>query len=182
MVACVLGGAILQWPIGRISDNFDRRWVLVALCLTSAVFATTLALVPQRSDLQTYGLGIAFGAASLTLYSICVAHANDLIDPSGYVDMSSYLLLVFGGGAIAGPVLAGLVVSSFGYSSLFLFTAAAEGFLAVFVLTQIRNTAAVPKEQLASFVVQPPLSHGTHALAEVQPMEGKDDAQTAEPS
>ena len=181
MAACVIGGAILQWPIGRISDDIDRRWILVVLCLASVVVAAALALVPMVSEIQIYGLGVAFGAASLTLYSICIAHANDQADPSEYVDISSYLLLVFGIGAIAGPLLAGIGVSNFGYSSLFLFTASIEAFLAVFVLTKIATSPAVPKGQQANFVAQPPLSHGTQALTELQPMDETETAEDAEP-
>lgn len=171
MAACVVGGAALQWPMGRISDGTDRRWVIACLCLASALVGLSLACVPASSTLQTYGLGFLFGAASLSLYSLCVAHANDHADPSGYIDVSSSLLLVFGLGALAGPFFAGLIIPVFGYPSLFLLTGGAETILAAFVLVNIRLAPRVPKEEQASFVSQPPLSHGTQAIAELQPMD-----------
>ena len=171
MTACVVGGAAFQWPIGRVSDGTDRRWVIFLLCLVSAAIGLSLALVPGKTSFQIYGLGFVFGAASLSLYSLCVAHTNDRADPSGYVDVSSCLLLVFGLGAIAGPIIVGFIIPNFGYTSLFALTAGAEIILAICVLVNIISKSRVPKEQQASFVSQPPLSHGTQALAELQPID-----------
>lgn len=80
-----------------------------------------------------------------------MAYANDHSDPDAYVDVSSLLLLVFGFGAIVGPLVAGLVVARFGYASVFLCIAAAEISLALHVLAQLLGKRAVSKEQKAKF-------------------------------
>src|SRR5690625_5033563 len=36
MSVTILGGAALQWPIGRLSDGADRRTALVVICLLAA--------------------------------------------------------------------------------------------------------------------------------------------------
>ena len=45
MASVILGGMVLQWPIGRISDRFDRRSVLMgvlgAVVLAIAKLSTT---------------------------------------------------------------------------------------------------------------------------------------------
>src|SRR5690606_28172102 len=32
MSVAVLGGALVQWPLGRLSDRYDRRIVVIGLC------------------------------------------------------------------------------------------------------------------------------------------------------
>ena len=38
--SAVFGGLLLQWPVGRLSDRFDRRtvlfWILIAATLIAA--------------------------------------------------------------------------------------------------------------------------------------------------
>lgn len=168
VATCVFGGAVAQWPVGRISDRTDRRWVILGLCLTSA--ATGLALYADfsRPGLAVYALGVLFGASTLSLYSVCIAYANDRATPENYVDVSSYLLMVFGAGAIAGPLLAGIMISILGYPSLFLFTAGAVSLLGFLVLARSRVRSPVPLEERVAFASQPPFSHGTQAIIPLQ--------------
>ena len=168
MAACVIGGAITQWPAGRLSDLVDRRGVIVVLCAASAVTGLALAWGPLASDATTLIAAALFGASSLTIYSICVAYANDRADPESFVDVSSHLLLAFGLGAIAGPFAAGLLISATDIASLFVFTAAIETAFALFVLTRMRATRPVPEAERAIFAAQPPLSHGTQAIIDLQ--------------
>ena len=41
MALTILGGAVLQWPVGRLSDRMDRRLVLLGCCLGSAALGLT---------------------------------------------------------------------------------------------------------------------------------------------
>src|SRR3546814_18009367 len=45
MAATIVGGAVLQWPIGRLSDRGDRRTVMAVLGVAAAALAGKLALV-----------------------------------------------------------------------------------------------------------------------------------------
>lgn len=85
------------------------------------------------------------------------------------MDVSSLLLLVFGFGAIVGPLVAGLVVARFGYASVFLCIAAAEISLALHLLAQLLGKRAVSEEQKARISELPPLTHGTQALVGLNP-------------
>lgn len=176
--ACVLGGALSQWPIGRFSDHIDRRWVIVGVCLTSAAAGTLLAFEAEASDIILLILAGFFGASALSIYSLCVAHANDRADPATFVDVSSHLLLAFGIGAIIGPFLAGLLISQFGIVSLFVFTSGIHSVLALFVLVRIKVVASPPEPERVTFAAQPPISHGTQAVIELQEVAVKD---TTEP-
>ncbi|HET6522573.1 MAG TPA: MFS transporter, partial [Geminicoccaceae bacterium] len=102
MAAAVVGGALAQWPVGRLSDRMDRRRTMVAVCLAAAGAALGLALLEGAAGPLALPLVFAFGAAALSLYSVCVAHANDYVRADEFVEASSELLMMFGIGAMAG--------------------------------------------------------------------------------
>ncbi|MDG4648192.1 MFS transporter [Roseibacterium sp. SDUM158017] len=168
VAVCVLGGALAQWPLGRFSDRIDRRWVIGGLSVSAAAAGSGLAVAPSLSMPQVYALGATFGASALTLYSICIAYANDRAQPEGYVDVSSHLLMVFGAGAIAGPFLCGLLISAVDYGGLFLFAAAIELGLACLVAVVGLKRSPAPAAERVAFAVQPPVSHGTQAVIPLQ--------------
>jgi len=45
MTVFIAGGALVQWPVGRISDGMDRRWVIAALCTVAASCGIALGLL-----------------------------------------------------------------------------------------------------------------------------------------
>ncbi len=151
MSIAVLGGALVQWPIGRLSDRCDRRIVVVGLCGVGVLAALTLALVNIEDRAVISVLVAAFGASALPLYAISAAHAFDHIDAEDTVETSSGLLLANGMGAIAGPVAAASLMGSAGPGGLFLATAGAHILLAAFVGWRIRTSAPVPREERSDF-------------------------------
>ncbi|NEL81402.1 MAG: MFS transporter, partial [Xanthomonas perforans] len=44
MLTAIIGGAVLQWPIGRISDGHDRRIGLVTISVLAAGIAIAAAV------------------------------------------------------------------------------------------------------------------------------------------
>jgi MFS family permease len=169
MSACLAGGALSQWPLGRLSDHLDRRWVIVALCLATAILGVLLTAQEQAPDAVLLILAALFGATALSVYPICVAHANDRADPSACVETSGLLLMAFGVGAAVGPFLVGLIVATAGIASLFVAIAAIHLTLAAFVLVRIALSRPVPGSERAPFASQPPIGHGTQPLVELQP-------------
>jgi MFS family permease len=64
LIAAILGGATLQWPVGRLSDKFDRRRLL-----TVAAFASTVLAV------------VAMFAASFSLPVLIIAASSSPAPP-----------------------------------------------------------------------------------------------------
>ena len=134
MAAAVIGGAILQWPLGLLSDALGRRKILVAVCILGASAGVALAmLAPHLGFSGIVLLGGAWGAFAFPMYSIAVAYANDYADHDEYVKVSAGLLLVYGSGAIIGPFAASALITLRGAEGLFLFTAAVHVLLIGFV-------------------------------------------------
>lgn len=156
MTAAIIGGAVAQWPIGRLSDKTDRRRIIFGLCIGSA--AGEFALIAARaSGTETLLLiaGFFFGVFSLTIYSVCVAHTNDHASRESFVSVSGGLLLVYAVGAIIGPSAASLGTSSYGLAFIFMFGAAVHLAFAIFTGLRIASTPALKAEQRADFAPMP---------------------------
>jgi MFS family permease len=152
----LLGGMLLQWPIGRISDVFDRRKVIIgvtALAMLTALAAGTITDLPV---LGLLGVAFLFGGMSLPMYSLCAAHLNDYLDPKQMVAASSGFVLVSGLGAILGPTSASAAMHLAGASGFFLWLALIKCFIGLFALWRVTQRAAVPLEDQGAFVSMPP--------------------------
>jgi MFS family permease len=147
----VLGGALSQWPAGRISDHIDRRQVLAACCSAAAVIGVLLFLSAGGSAGLTLTLGALFGVFALPVYWVSFAHANDLAEPGEAVNVSANLLMLFGVGAVFGPIIAALLKQSLGHGSLFLYTAVIHVLIASAVVYRMTRRAALPPEERVTY-------------------------------
>jgi MFS family permease len=151
MSLTVIAGAAGQWPLGRASDRVDRRKVIVLACVGSALAATGLMLSSQFWPPGFYVFAALFGFFTFPLYSLCAAHMNDYVEPDGYVAAASGLLLVFGAGAVLGPLLASAVMRAVGVDQLFGYTAVVLMSTAAFTLSRMRQRARAPEKERVEF-------------------------------
>ena len=134
MSAFVVGGTISQWPLGRYSDRVDRRIVIIACCLGTTATGLTLAFATLDGLIFAFALACLHGALMVPLYALCLAHANDYAPSESLVEVSSGLLLVYGLGAVLGPLLLGPAMDFGGAGALFLAMAVILSLLALFML------------------------------------------------
>lgn len=152
----VMGGALMQMPIGRLSDKMDRRKVLMMTASIAAILAIILSQL-QGLDNKLYFLAISlvFGGFCMPLYSLCLAHTNDYLEPSQMVAASSGLILLNGVGAILGPISVSALMSAFGPSAFFPFIAAACCCIVLFGLYRMSMRPSVPIDDQVDFVAMP---------------------------
>lgn len=155
MSLVVVAGAAMQLPVGRFSDTTDRRYVLVAASLGSAFFALLIWVVAPRTAAVVIAMTACYGALAYTLYSLAVAHANDHARPEDFVKVSGGLLMLYGFGTMIGPVLAALLMGSFGPEAIFLSTALPHVLIAVYTVLRIGRRAPVPVDARESFQTLP---------------------------
>jgi MFS family permease len=138
----VVGGVIAQWPVGRLSDRVDRRYILLGLLAMSTTIGLSLAWLPLS---PTAMLVIAFplGSTLLSCYAIATAHAYDYADRSEYVETSAGLLFANGLGSMAGPLCASALMTGIGAAGLFIFTAAAEVALVLFIIYRLQRRGSL---------------------------------------
>ncbi|MGB3166532.1 MAG: MFS transporter [Alteraurantiacibacter sp.] len=148
--SCVIaGGVVLQYPLGLLSDRFDRRRVIVACLLATAALCVVLALV--RGQAAIFACGALFGGFAFALYPLCVAHSNDHLDESERVGASSGLVLVYSAGAVAGPMLGSTGMALLGPAGLFAVIGVVAGAASLFGLWRSAIADAVPSEDQQSF-------------------------------
>jgi MFS family permease len=144
MTAAVIGTVIFQGPIGALSDRFDRRLVLTVLTLLTAVSVTFCVSAMQASTNQLYFAVGLFGGLAFPLYSVCIAHTNDRLEPSQMIAASGALVLVGGLGAVVGPVLIASIMDLLGKDSFFWAMGAVHGLIGLFALYRMARRRAIP--------------------------------------
>jgi MFS family permease len=167
MSAVILGGVALQWPLGWLSDHFDRRRVIVGAFAGAAAVAAALAIV-GAAGVWLMLLGGLFGGLSFALYPLCVAHANDHVEPEDRVSATGGLVLVYSAGAAIGPLGAAAALHLFGAEALFGFIALCATAALVFGLWRLSVRPPVPNEQQGPYQALPrttPVSAALDPLA-----------------
>lgn len=166
MSCAILGGALLQFPIGRYSDSHDRRMVLAVISFCAAMAALVTAVVP--SDSLFIYLSIAlYGGLAFAVYPIAVAHMVDHLDPEDMLGGGSNMLLLHGVGAMLGPALAGQLMQLTTPTSLPVYWAIMQFALAAGAIFFInRGKVEHPSDHNAEFV---PMVRTTPTALEMLP-------------
>lgn len=173
MSTVILGGVALQWPLGRLSDRFERRRIIVIAFAGAFAASAAIAAVgtPGPSLLILAGL---FGGLSFALYPLCVAHANDHLGPERRVAASGGLVLTYSGGAAAGPMAGALAMTLGGADGLFVFIALCAAAALAFGLWRQARAMPVPAEQQQSYQVWPRTTPVSATLDPLAPEESQE--------
>lgn len=155
MMTAIFAGFLLQYPMGRLSDRFDRRQVILGIAIALAVVSAALALFGGLSMTLMLCLLAVFGGLSYTIYPLSLSHANDFMQPEQLVPAAAGLLLCYGIGAVFGPVMASRVMGFLGPSGLFAWTGTVATLLALFTVWRMTRRVAKPNEEQGSFVAVP---------------------------
>ncbi len=144
LTSITLGGFIFQWPIGKLSDALDRRKVIVASSFLSLLLALLSARLSGGSLVPFLAVMFLYGGISLPLYSLCIAHTNDYLQPRQMVGASSSLVFMNGLGAALGPVSSAAVMEQLGPRGFLLFIALVHGAITVFALFRMTQRKPIP--------------------------------------
>ena len=158
-----VSGAIAQFPIGKLSDIYDRRKVLVVSTFGAALFAIIAILVSRQMYLPEglatsktwfYIFFILFSFCSLPMFSIILAHTNDNISKEKFVAAGAGLQFLFGLGAISGPFLCSVFMDWVGPNGFFVFLFFFHSIIGLFGIYRmgVRQTVENPDSQ---FVAMP---------------------------
>ncbi len=152
MSAGIVGGAVLQYPLGALSDRTDRRIALLLATSGACLAGVYLSWFAGSVEWRNY-LGIfVFGAFALPLYSLSAAHANDHAQEGDFVMVAAGLTFFFSIGAMAGPVISALLIRYVGPQALFSYTSVVHLILVFYTLWRMRVRAAVPVPMRERFV------------------------------
>ncbi|HVP83144.1 MAG TPA: MFS transporter [Rhizomicrobium sp.] len=127
MGMAMVGGALMQFPLGWISDAIGRRATIFFMSLggtASSLLGFYLHALPHIYQYIPFAL---IGALVLPLYGLAAAHTNDRIESRHRVAAAASLVLLFGLGSIFGPLIVGSVITAMGAGGFFVVLAAVMG-------------------------------------------------------
>ncbi|MGK7346394.1 MAG: MFS transporter [Candidatus Nitrospinota bacterium M3_3B_026] len=167
MTSAPLGAALLQWPIGAMSDRGDRRRVMAASFLLAAVFAAALPFTVGKGALALAAAGaFLYGAFSFSLYGLGVAHIHDYLRSEDRLGGTGAALFIFGAGAFAGPIAGGVSMDIAGPGGLMRFLSVLYLACGLYALYRLRIRPPAPEERAAAFI---PLSRTSPVTMEIDP-------------
>lgn len=138
MSAGIVGGALLQWPLGAFSDSRDRRSALAMAALAAALVALPLLASEALGQWTIAVIGL-YGGLAFAIYPMTVAHLVDHLGNEDIVSGSTLLLLMHGVGAATGPLLAGTLMGALGTQALALHFALSQLLLAGIAWASVRR-------------------------------------------
>lgn len=147
--AAILGGGILQYPIGLLSDRIDRRKVLLLLCIGGALTSLVVAAsVGQSWHLVSVFL---FGAMVMPIYAMSLATAADVAESSEFVQIGTSVLMLNAIGALFAPLALGQLMSMLGAPALFWSFAAICTLFMSYLALQLRDIRMIPISEQVPF-------------------------------
>ena len=187
-----ISGAVAQFPIGKLSDKFDRRLVIVYTTFGAAFFALCAIVASNQmylpDNLATsktwfYIFLILFSFCSLPMFAIIFAHTNDYIPKEKFVAAGAGLQFAFGLGAISGPFLCSVFMDVIGSNGYFVFLIIFHSIIGIFAIHRMRIRGSVENPD-SQFVAMPqtitPAGIGLNPTTE--PIEDPKKIEDAEPT
>jgi len=128
-----ISGAIFLWPIGYFSDRTDRRVFIIGCAFAGAIFCALLIIASGTSLENMYlatSIGIdkimffiyvtLYAGMAIPLFTLNLAYVNDYIPKDKFVAAGGGLQIIFGLGAIGGPIIASLLMNEYGANGFFI--------------------------------------------------------------
>jgi len=124
MALAMAGGALVQFPIGWLSDAAGRQRTIAVISAGGIVVALLGLWAGGDGLLAKYAASFLVGALVFPMYAISAAHTNDAVAPQNRVSAAAGLVLLFGLGSILGPLASGGAMSSMGADGYYVVLAA----------------------------------------------------------
>lgn len=119
MASVILGAMLLQYPVGRWSDQHDRQVVLIALSIFCLLISVAIVVLPSSSPLLLMVLLFLLGGGVFAVYPVAVSHAADRAPAGALVRMVQGLLLINSLGSAMAPLAISPVMTTYGEVGLF---------------------------------------------------------------
>ncbi|MDB2613529.1 MFS transporter [Chlamydiales bacterium] len=159
----IAGGVFLQWPLGRLSDIYDRRLVLLGVASFTLIPSILILFFPYNQSV-VFPLAFILGGLSFTLYPLSITQVCDRLQPHDITKATSVLLIAYGTGAVFGPLIAPFFIELMLPAGLFLFIGVTSILLSVVGLVSFIYIPKVPESIQTDFVALPNVSPVVYEL------------------
>lgn len=155
LTSAMIGGMIFQFPLGKLSDRIDRRYVMIIAGLVGAGVCLFLTLATPAPQWVVFAGTFILGSVLFPVYSLAVAHANDYAEPEEFVKVSGGLLVVYGLGNMVGPQLGGRLMDAIGPSGLFVSLGLTFAAYGAYAFWRTMRREGLPAEERVDFQILP---------------------------
>lgn len=156
MAIVIIGGMLLQYPIGKLSDRFERRRVLMSTSLLGLLL--TLGLLATH-HFQAYRaflwLTLFWGGILFTIYPLSINLACDLVQSKDLLATTGGLMVSYSIGASAGPFIAAFCMYWMGPSGVYILFLFILAFLSTFVFYRMRKREGLQVGEQKAFTPMP---------------------------
>ena len=149
-----VSGAIFQWPIGYFSDQSDRRVIIIACTFVVALFCF-LAVNASGESLDNMYLATSVGmdkmmffvfvtlyaGFAIPIFTLNLAYVNDFIAKEKFVAAGGGMQIIFGLGAMGGPILCSIFMNIYGSNGFFVFLGIFHLIIGLFGMYRIKRRA-----------------------------------------
>jgi MFS family permease len=160
MTVSILGGAVAQYPLGRLSDLVPRRRVILSIAVAATLTGVLGTMVAPGSMWQFVVVAV-YGALAFPTYALAVSHMNDVMPENQLVAAAAGIVFVFGTGSVLGPILVSVLMAVLGAVGYFWGLAAFFVPLAIYALARVVFVARPIQRR---FISLPPRSSTAAAL------------------
>ncbi len=156
-----IAGAVFQWPIGYLSDKFDRRLIIIITSLLGAILtilcffsvSTSPDFINLSSDWKTIVQHITnhrmlfyifislYAGMCLPLFSLNLAYVNDFLPKEKFVSAGAGLQIIFGMSAMFAPFLCSIFMKNLGPNGLFVFLFIFQISIVIFGIYRMKRRA-----------------------------------------
>lgn len=136
-----VGGLLLQYPVGWLSDRKDRRSIMLWLSVAAAL-VLALASAVALPFWGLLGVAAILGGITYPMYSLLIAYTNDFLSKEQMAAASAGLIFLNGVGAIFGPLVVGWLMGVVGTRGFFLFMAILYALQAGYTVWRMGRRAA----------------------------------------
>jgi len=162
----LIAGAIVQWPLGSLSDSVGRRVVMTGTAGCAMVSSLALGVAGSTGLWLVFTCAILFGAASFPIYTVALAHANDQVPSKRAMAVSSGMIFTYSIGAAIGPLVAAMTIEHAGFGALFKTISISCGIIVLVTITRSQIRPRIPARHREDYVMVP---RTTPAVFELDP-------------
>jgi MFS family permease len=140
----VLGNVALQLPLGALADRLNRRAMLVGCALVSVAAAVALPML-SGGGWMLWAVLFGWGGIAAGLYTIALIELGSRHRGQALVSANAAVLVSYGIGALAGPLVAGAAMDVIEPHGLSLALAAMALAYIVLAVRRARRRAQPPQ-------------------------------------
>lgn len=168
----IMGGLLLQWPLGHLSDIFNRRKVIIGVSFCLMIVTFFLYYSHHLHYYVLLGLMVLFGGISFTLYPLSITYTCDHFSEKKMIGITCALLLIYGVGCIVGPLISPVFMSYFGPSGLFLYMSILCAAFILICMWRVFHSKPLSEDEQSDYL---PLPRATSMVLYFDPKSGFDE-------